>query len=251
MIDIHTHILPHLDDGAKDTATSLAILQDQLSQGVGTVVFTPHFYGRKHPPVRFLEKRNAAYARLKEQIPPGLNVRLGAEVHFTGINVPEYEELCKLAIEGTTYLMLELPFTTKWTRELTEKIADFAYETGYTPIIAHVERYNEVLKKPALVNELVDMGCLIQVNAQSFLDKKTKDFAFALIKHGLVHCVGSDAHDLEDRKPCLSAAKSAFEKEGLIAAWDTIQDNMQKVLSNEEVALAVEGRVKKFLGKYR
>ena len=251
MIDIHTHILPHLDDGAKDTATSLAILKDQLSQGVGTVVFTPHFYGRKHSPVRFLEKRNAAYARLKEQIPPELNVRLGVEVHFTGINVPEYEELCKLAIEGTTYLLLELPFTTKWTRELTEKIADFAYETGYTPIIAHVERYNEVLKKPALVNELVDMGCLIQVNAQSFLEKKTKGFAFALVRHGLVHCVGSDTHDLENRIPCLSAAKVAFEKEGLIAAWDIIQDNMQKVLSNEEVALAVEGRVKKFLGKYR
>ena len=251
MIDIHTHILPHLDDGAKDTATSLAILQEQRSQGVTTMVFTPHYYGRKHPPVRFLERRNDAYARLKDRIPSDLDVRLGAEVHFTGINVPDYDELCKLAIENTTYILLELPFTTKWTHELTEKIADFVYETGYTPIIAHVERYGEVLKKPALVNELVEMGCLIQVNAQSFLDKKTKSFAFALVKHGLAHCVGSDTHDMEERKPCLMDAKAAFEKEGLSKEWETIQNNMQKVLSNEEVEVSVDGIVKKFLGKYK
>ena len=251
MIDIHTHILPHLDDGAKDTATSLAIMQKQLAQGVKTVVFTPHYYGRKHPPARFLEKRNAAFERLKGSIPSDLNVRLGAEVHFTGINVPEYDELCKLAIEDTTYLLLELPFTTKWTRELTEKIADFVYETGYTPIIAHVERYKEVLKKPALVNELVEIGCLIQVNAQSFLDKKTKRFAFALVKHGLVHCIGSDTHDMEEREPCLAEAKGAFEKESLAEDWENIQDNMQKILSDEELELFVDGKVKKVFGKYK
>ena len=252
MIDIHTHILPHLDDGAKDTATSLALLQEQMAQGVTTVVFTPHYYGRKHSPTRFLEKRSEAYERLKGNIPSELNVRLGAEVHFSGINVPEYDEFCKLAIEGTTYLLLELPFTTKWTRELTEKIADFVYETGYTPIIAHVERYKEVLKKPTLVNELVEMGCLIQVNAQSFLDKKQKGFVFALVKHGLVHCIGSDTHDMDTRKPCLAEAKIAFEKEGCAEAWEYIQSNMQKVLSNEEVEVCQTLPIKKKLfGGYR
>ena len=251
MIDIHTHILPHLDDGAKDTATSLAIMQEMLSQGVTTAVFTSHYYGRKHSPTRFIQKRNEAYERLKTHIPAGLNARLGAEVHFSGINVPEYDELCKLAIEGTTYILLELPFTTKWTRELTELIADFVYETGYTPIIAHVERYKEVLKKPSLVNELVNMGCLIQVNAQSFLDKKTKNFAFALVKHGLVHCIGSDSHDMDTRKPCLIAARAAFEQAGYIAEWEKIQENMKKVLANEEVDVSGYGMVKKFFGKYK
>lgn len=252
MVDIHTHILPHLDDGAKDTATSLAMLEEQLSQGVTTVVFTPHYYGRKHSPARFLEKRNEAYARLQERIPQGINVRLGAEVHFTGINVPEYEELCKLAIEGTTYILLELPFTTKWTRELTNIIADFVYETGYTPIIAHVERYKEVLKNPELVNELVELGCLIQVNAQAFLDKKQKGFALALVKRGLMHCIGSDSHDLEERKPCLAEAKEVFKQEGFAEAWEIIQENMRKVLSNEEVEVCQATPIKKRLfGGYR
>ena len=251
MIDIHTHILPHLDDGAKDTATAKAMLQMQAEQGVQCIVLTSHYYGRKHSPQRFLEKRSEAFARIQDKIPTGIELRLGAEVHFTGVNVPEYDGLCSLAIEGTKYILLELPFTTKWTKDILAKVADFVYETDFTPIIAHVERYSEVLKKPILVNELVDMGCLIQVNARSFLDKKTKGFAFALLKHGLVHCVGSDSHDITDRAPCLIEAKEEIEGAGYAGAWVKIQENMQNILDNKKVETEYAAPVKKFLGKYR
>ncbi len=250
MIDFHTHILPHLDDGAKDTATAVEMLRAEMAQGVTTVLCTPHYYGKRYPD-KFLAQRNAAYEHLKERIPEGIAVRLGAEVHFTGINVPEYEQLCKLAIEGTKYILLELPFVEKWTNRLLPAIADFVYDTGYTPIIAHVERYREVLKKPAIVSQLIDMGCLIQVNARAFTEKREKKFAFTLLKHGFVHCIGSDAHDLDRRSVELLTAKNAVETAGYIDQWKNAQVIMQRVLNDEEMRVPLGEPIKKMFGSYR
>ena len=250
MIDFHTHILPHLDDGAKDIEVSKGMLQAELAQGTKTVVFTPHYYGRKHSPAHFIAQRDEAFKRLKPHLPEGMQYKLAAEVHFTGVNVPAYEELCKLAIEGTKYILLEFPFTSKWTWELLDKLADFIYDTGYTPIIAHVERYREVLEKPSLVTELIDMGCLMQVNAQSFLEKGGKGFAYTLLKHGYVHCIGSDTHDTEIRTPDMLEAKAAVEKAGFADEWARAQEIMLHVLADEKVAVPTGKPIKKFLGKY-
>ncbi len=251
MTDLHTHILPHLDDGAKDEATAKALLQAEVEQGVKDIVFTPHFYGKRHSPAQFLEKRNKAFEKIKADIPQNLQVRLGAEVHFTGINVPKYSELCKLAIEGTKYILLELPFTSKWTHELMSIIAEFVEETEYTPIIAHVERYREVLKSPSLVTDFVEMGCLIQVNAEAFINASTRKFALALMRHGLVHCLGSDTHDLELRTPNLAEAKSIVDEAGYTQEWEQAQAIMQQILTGGEVEIPVYSPVKKFLGRYR
>ncbi len=250
MVDFHTHILPHLDDGAKDTATSVEMLKAELAQGVTTVLCTPHYYGKRYPD-KFLSQRNAAYERLKERVPDGITLRLGAEVHFTGINVPDYDELCKLAIDGTKYILLELPFVQKWTDRLLPALSDFAYDTGYTPIIAHVERYREVLKKPSIVSQLIDIGCLIQVNARAFTEKRERKFAFALLNHGFVHCIGSDAHDLERRSVDLLTAKNAVETAGYGNAWENAQSIMRRVLNDEELRVPLGEPIKKGLGSYK
>ncbi|MBO5027651.1 MAG: hypothetical protein J6C79_03895 [Clostridia bacterium] len=250
MIDIHTHILPHLDDGAKNTATSVEMLGAEKAQGVKTVVCTPHYYGKRSPE-KFLSQRNAAYAHLKDRVPSDIDVRLGAEVHFTGINVPDYDELCKLAIEGTKYILIELPFVQKWTGRLLPALADFAYDTGYTPIIAHVERYREVLKKPSIVSQLVDMGCLIQLNARAFTERKERKFAFALLSHGYVHCIGSDGHDVERRSVDLLTAQKAVEAAGYAQAWTDAQSIMERILRDEEIRVPLGTPIKKFFGSYR
>lgn len=251
MIDIHTHILPHIDDGAKDTETSIAMLNAEAAQGADTVVLTSHYYGKKYSPARFIERRNGAFERIRSQIPQGLNVRLGAEVHFTGFNVPEYEELCKLAIEGTEYILVELPFMEKWSGGLFNALSDFINETGYTPVIAHVERYREVLKNPAIVSELIRMGCLIQVNAQAFSEKRERNFVFALMKHNMVHCIGSDAHDMQRRSPDMTSAKETVTKAGYAAEWDNAQEIMRRILANKEVRVEAGAPVKKIFGFYR
>jgi protein-tyrosine phosphatase len=251
MIDIHTHILPHLDDGAKNTQMSVAMLNMLQEQGVKAVVLTPHYYGKRSSPEEFVKRRNSMFEHIKAQIPKGLEVRLGAELHFTGINMPEYDELCRLAIEGTKYILVEFPFTTKWTGELLQKLNHFISETGYTPIIAHAERYREIQKKPALVSQLMEMGCLIQVNVHSFLDKREGKIAFALLKHGFVHCLGTDSHDMEGRSPDFTAAKAEVERRGLLDEWTRAEGTMEDVLANKQVSIEWCAPIKKVLWMYR
>ncbi|MBQ9714446.1 MAG: hypothetical protein IJV83_03905 [Clostridia bacterium] len=250
MIDFHTHILPHLDDGAKDTATSLYMFQQELSQGVKTVLCTPHYYGKRSPE-RFLTQRNNAYAHLKERIPQGIDIRLGAEVHFTGINLPNHEEFGKLTIEGTKIILIELPFLGKWSRGLLPALADVIYETGCVPVIAHVERYCEVRKRPNLISELSDMGCFLQVNARAFIEKRDRKFAMALLEHGFVHCIGSDAHDTVIRSVDLLEAKKAVEKAGYAAEWERAQEIMEKLLAGEDFPVPQGKPIRKFFKSYR
>ncbi len=249
MIDIHTHILPHLDDGAQSVDISEQMLAMEKAQGVDCVVFTPHYYG-KYSPQQFLAMRKNALEELKETIPEGMEVRVGAEVHFTGINVLDFDELCTLAIEGTKYILLEFPFTSEWSQLLMDTLAEFISDTGYTPIVAHIERYIEVLQNPSLVSRLVEMGCLIQVNAESFCRKISKKFVFALLKHGLIHCIGTDAHDMKTRPPEYLQAKAAVEKAGCSAEWEKIQKNMKTIIRGGYVRVEVAKPVKKCFGRY-
>ena len=250
MIDIHTHILPHIDDGAKDSATAIAMLNMEREQGVHTLLLSPHYYGKTRSPKEFLEKRQEMYARIREQIPTDLQIRLAAEVHFTGINPIDDEEMCSLAIEGTEYLLVEFPFTTAWTASLLDRLSQFVYDTAYTPIIVHVERYQEVKKKPALLTELIHMGCLLQVNTGSFLGGKDKGFAYALLKHGLVHCLGTDTHDAEDRAPDYAQAKQALERAGFGQEFEQIQENMRCILDNQPIAKFECKPITKIFGLY-
>ena len=250
MIDFHTHILPHIDDGAKDSKMAVQIMENARSQGVTDILFTPHYYGKRRNPVRFLEKRAEAFATLQGKIPDGVRVYLGAEVHFTGMNMPDFDELAKLSIEDTKYILFELPFTTKWNSFLIDTIREFIDETDYTPIIAHVERYEDVLKRPSLVTDFIRMGCLIQVNTHAFLNKREKGFAFTLLKHGLIHCLGTDTHDNDSRAPDYAQAKEVVEQAGFAEEWGKIQQNMRTILDGGNVQVEQGKPVKKFFGKY-
>ena len=250
MIDIHTHILPHLDDGAKDTRMSVAMLKQLQQQGVSTGVFTPHYYGRRSSPTEFIKRRNDMFAHIQSQIPAGLETRLGAELHFTGINMPDDDELCKLAIEGTKYILIEFPFTVAWTGELMKRLEHFIQETGYTPIIAHAERYPQIRKNPSLISTFMEMGCLIQVNAPAFLDKREKKLAFTLLKRGFVHCLGTDSHNMSERAPNFTAAKEAVKKAGLEEMWLRAENTMKDVLADRQVCVERGKPIKKFFGFY-
>ncbi len=249
MIDMHTHILPCIDDGAKDEEMAKQIVESVYTQGVRSVVFTPHYYG-KLSTNEFLQKREEAFCSIKESIPEDLKTYMGAEVHFAGANLFQFEALGKLRIENTRYILIELPFLEKWSQSLLAKLSDFMDETDCTPIIAHVGRYREVRKNPANVSELIKMGCLIQVNAVAFLEKRDKRFAFALLKKGLVHCLGSDAHDTQLRACRYEQAKTEIEKAGFGAQLEKIHENMIRILDNKMVRTPKIRTVKKFFGIY-
>ena len=251
MIDLHTHILPCIDDGAQTEEISVEMLKREIEQGVKTVVFTPHYYGKKHSPQEFLVKRNEAYEKIKNAVEEmGISVRLGAEVYFSSQKIASNHELEKLAIEGTNYILIELPLSMVWAEGLFDRLRDFAQTSDFIPIIAHVERYAEIQKTPKYLMTLVNSGCLLQVNADSFLNETTRKFAFLLLEKGLVHCLATDSHDLTNRACRYAELKALFEQEGKGKEFERLQENMRIILQGGMVKVTDPTPVKRFLGKY-
>lgn len=223
MTDLHTHILPGMDDGAADLAESLALLKLEAEQGVDTVVLTPHFYRERENPGRFLERRKAAFQVLEKNRPPnGPNLLLGAEVAWypTLADEARLEELC---LGGTKQLLLELPFQ-PWTPKLLDQIYNFASVSGLTPVFAHVERYARLVGKERL-EELMAMGFPMQMNADSLLDMwSRRRRRLEMLRRGRWY-LGSDCHNLDARPPRLGRAaavvrvKLGAEAAGRLLHW--------------------------------
>ena len=211
-VDIHTHILPGIDDGADKAGTSLVMLDMLKADGVTDVVFTPHFYFRNQDMEAFLEKRGAAYGKIASFSPKNIRMHIGAEVEFSDVSI-NYESFRRLSIDGGKYVLLELPFTGNLSKDIFPRLEQLIYQTGLYPIIAHVERYPDIIKNPALVAELINIGCLIQVNAGAVIESVRKSLVDALFIHGQVHLIGTDCHNLGSRKP---EYQKIFEKISMI-----------------------------------
>ena len=246
---MHTHILPCIDDGAENGEISLELIKRDVEQGVDTIVFTPHYYGQKFSPERFLENRQKAFEMIEKDI-GGVSIKMAAEVYFSEEKVASTRSLCKLAIEGTKYILIELPLNTVWSEGLWFQLRDFIYDSEYTPIIAHVERYAEINKNPQYLSVLADMGCLLQVNTRSFIDERFKQMAFTMLKKGLVHCLGTDTHNLDERAPDYAAAKTAIFEANEGAKFEKIQQNMRDILNGKTVEIGGYEPMKRFFKKF-
>lgn len=229
LIDFHCHILPGLDDGSKDEAMSLAMLDQMAAQGIHTIVATPHFYPDRDDLQRFLKRRAQAVERLKTVYKPGLHpkVFIGAEVaYFYGIS--HAEQLRKLCIEGTDDLLLEMPFF-RWSAEDVAEVFNMEDELGIHPVLAHIERYARYQKRATLLT-LVDSGIWMQSNASFFLNGKTDKQAFRMLKKGVIHLLGSDCHNMTDRSPELGAAMEKIADAGYTDEIKAICDRGKKLL---------------------
>ena len=248
MIDFHSHVLPKMDDGAKDVEISLAMLEESKRQGATTIICTPHYYGRKRSPEKFIEKRKESFSLIEGKIPDGVQLRLGAEVYFSKDAVVSYRDLSLLCIEGTDYIMIELPFTPKFDAWLFERLEAFMDETECIPIIVHVDRYPAVLKNPSLLKRFTDMGCLLQINAEAFTVKGIKSLALTMLKKGMVHAVGTDMHNMEDRAPNMEIVQkvlSSLPKE----FSEQLVRYEEEILAGKRIV--PEGKnIRKLFGKY-
>lgn len=205
LADLHTHILPGLDDGAQTAADSLALLRAEAADGVGMVALTPHFHPRMGL-ATFLAQRARAQSLLAEALRGqdiAMDMRPGAEVRMDPALLDT--DLSRLCIEGTNVILLELPLSRLpgWARDVLDK----ALALGLTPLLVHVDRYPYLLKKPNLLVPLAAAGVRAHVNASSLLagGRLQRDL-LAMVSHGLVHAVASDTHSVDRRPPCLAAA---------------------------------------------
>ena len=206
MTDLHTHILPGMDDGAKDAQMSIEMLRMEREQGVDTVVLSPHFYGDRETADQFLRRRNKSFETLKaqlEQLDPREReslprLVLGAEVVWSS-DLVECERVSELCIGQTKNLLLELPFTA-WTNQMFNQMYDFMGRTGVMPVIAHLERYLKIQSKKH-IREVLELGVPIQVSAQILARPLAGHRAMNMLRRGQAHLLATDCHDTDGRAP--------------------------------------------------
>lgn len=210
MIDWHTHILPGMDDGSRDVAESISMLNMQAAQDVRTVIATPHFYANDETVESFLLRRAKAAdvlrAELNETFP---DIRLGAEVrYYQGIG--RMTDLKALRIEGSKLLLLEMPMSS-WTEYMIRELVELSGKNSIKIVLAHIERYFD-LQKQAVWERIYDSGILVQVNASYFTSFPSKRKAISMLKEGKIHFVGSDCHNTGSRPPRLANAFDVIRK---------------------------------------
>ena len=212
MLDLHTHILPLMDDGSQSPEESLRMLRMEAEQGVELAVLTPHFYPDREDPQHFLGRRQAAAEKLLDVLQGQTDlpqIRLGAEVrYYDGVSLLEgIEALC---VEGTRTLLLEMPFC-RWTRRMLDEAGYLRSQRGIQPVLAHVERYLS-FQPAGVVAEWGDGGVWMQTNASFFTRWQTSRRALRMLSRREIHFIGSDCHNLTTRRPNLGAAAAKIEK---------------------------------------
>ncbi len=210
MIDFHSHILPAIDDGSKNTQESIAMLSSLNSQGISRVVATPHFYANDCSVDSFLERRKKSFERLSAELKDGYpEIVLGAEVrYYEGIS--KLDKLSQLCIQGTKMLLIEMPGA-RWTEYVLNELFNIAAYSGCTLVLAHIERYMNY--QPADVFEkLLANDVLMQVNADFVTGLFTKHKALRLFSKEKLHFIGSDCHNMTTRPPEIAKAYELIGK---------------------------------------
>lgn len=199
MIDIHTHLLFGVDDGPKTIEESIAMLKYAKEQGIDTIILTPHYRKGMFPFHK--EKVLLNFQKLQphaKQI--GIDLHLGTELHVNSDILEHLEEGRCLTLAGSSYVLTEYEYETQYS--YIHKMTQELMLNGYTPVIAHIERYACLVSDIAKVETLKEMGALIQVNANAILGIdgwRVKRFCKKLFKFGLIDIVASDSHGMEGR----------------------------------------------------
>ncbi|MGM9616111.1 CpsB/CapC family capsule biosynthesis tyrosine phosphatase [Butyricicoccus sp.] len=235
-IDLHTHILPAVDDGSPDWETTAKMLRLAYADGTGALVLTPHF---RHGYAGGIEQIRAVFAQvqaLAAKKVPGLELFLGTEILCEVDLVERLAAGEVLTLAGTQYVLLEYRPSVDYSM-IQHSIRD-VMNYGYIPIMAHAERYDCLRRRKERSGELVDMGALLQVNADSILGRHgfgIRHFCAGLLRQELVSFVASDAHNASDRSPVLSGAERyVARKYGMDYARELFYENVFQLLYHQQ-----------------
>lgn len=244
MIDIHTHIIPALDDGPPDMETSIDMGRVAAEDGTETIIST------SHSAETFAEGRDSIQARLDEVRKAwagvGLDIKLeqGVEIFLTPKTVDELRSGQAWTLAGSRYVLVELPYQ-PWPLFADDALFQLQV-AGYTPILAHPERYTSIQSDPNKMYELAERGILSQVTASALLGEFSSVIqrcAETLLRHNLAQFISSDAHgvSLRKRPPLLkSAVQAAAGLIGEEAAHTLVTTNPAHILNNTPLPFTPE-----------
>lgn len=230
MIDLHTHILPGVDDGASDLEMSLAMGRFGVEQGLSVIAATPHFY--EVPNWAFVQEKVCELQKHFEENQIPLKLVAGAEL-FLDLEILEMHT-SEIPTYGGNGKFCLIEFPLRQVPIYVEQVLFSLQTKGITPVIAHPERYLQVIEDPNLILEWIRQGCVIQLNAGSILGRfgsKIQETAEIMLTHEMVHLVGSDAHGFERRRLNLPDASQVLSD--LLSpdkSLELVQTNPQAIL---------------------
>lgn len=230
MIDIHSHILPGLDDGSQDIETSLSMLKIAQKSGTDTMIATPHYFAGYYETEsdKILQHVKELNEKTREN---NINVKIlpGEEICIDNHTVDLFEKGSIISLNDTSYMLLEFPLD-----KLPKNAEDVFYELsirGVKPILAHPERYLFFIQKPSLINDFIG-ECYFQINTGSIkgiFGKKVQKTALIYMEHGLCNFIASDAHSTGRRCP-------GVIKEGINeAVYENIKANAEALINDKDI----------------
>ncbi|MGM0877168.1 MAG: tyrosine-protein phosphatase [Bacillota bacterium] len=252
MIDIHSHILPGVDDGAQTVEDAINMAKLAVEEGITRIIATPH-----HQNGKYINRKQDILERVielnrvlqKENIP--LEVLPGQETRIYGELLEDLERGNILTLNHTNYLFIELP--SGHVPRYTEKLLFDVQLRGLTPVIVHPERNAEVMENPDKLLNLVKKGSLTQVTAGSLtghFGKKIQKFSMQLIEANMAHFISSDAHNTSTRSFRMRESISEIDKEFGSQAVYYFQENAELLMQGQAVYKQEPSQIKrkKFLG---
>lgn len=237
MVDMHCHIMPGVDDGAKTRKEVQEMLKMEYENGVRTVILTPHYRKDMFEPDFELIKKRFQYVKYEaENMGLDMDVFLGCEYHANSDMIKEIKENPRFRINGGKYVLVEFSSTHTY-----QKIRDYVYQminSGFKPIIAHIERYRSVVKNLDNVSELIDLGAYVQVSSGALLGEdglRAMLASRAMLRKKMIHFIGSDCHDAKERCPNFKKCAEYVEKKVDIKyAKNIFVNNPKKILGYKD-----------------
>ena len=231
LYDIHCHILPGVDDGAKNMDIALALIEKEIEAGVETIILTPHFRKEMFEP-DMEDIWNTYDELLYETRYKNIRLYLGCEFHANMEMVETLDNDLRPTLADSRYVLTE--FAHNSTRAFMKERADALLMSGYRPIIAHIERYRATRKDFDLIEDLIEMGCEVQVNADAIIGRDglgAQRFCKKLMQEDMLHYVGSDTHNLRGRAPHLGECCEYLKKHmGRLYTSRIMRDNPSKIV---------------------
>lgn len=245
-VDIHTHLVPALDDGAASLFEALEMLRFAYDRGTRAMVATPHMFhafGNLEPLpvydafVGLVKRLQKLGDGAENQFLRELALYLGSENMVSPEFLKALERRDVLTLNGSRYLLVEFPPSLPL--ESARRVVDQVVAADMIPILAHVERYPFLVEKPSRLVDLRARGCVVQVNAESVPDARMRSVERTvkpLFDHRLVDIVASDAHDVHVRPPDLATARDVLTRvypESVVALW--LWENPARILENRDI----------------
>lgn len=233
VVDIHSHILPGLDDGSPTFDISLEMVRMAFKTGTTDIVATPHANtSYRYEP----ERISGLIGQLQGAVADGIKIHRGCDFHLSPHNIQTaLREPSRFAINGLSYLLVEFPEVTLF--QGIEEIFNNLLSVGLTPVVTHPERNQHLAADIPRLRRWVENGIPLQITAQSLLGKfgvERARWCLQMLKEGLVHLVASDAHDLVSRPPRLDEARDFL--------IDQFDEEFANVLLEVNPRAVIEGR---------